>query len=190
MLRKQVTRPGRSQETRSTKSLVTGPIRVFVPHRLGGQVPKTHLAALGESVERGEVRMDLHDVGERGAVGLQDRSEVLEDLFGLGRQLVGSDQGALGIVRDLTGDVDPGSVGRVDSNGVRVGADGTSDDIGVRRVVCMRPPIYPAAGSRRISATRAGCSRAAKWPVSGRVIHSAPANTSRLASRSGARDQS
>src|SRR6266511_6357355 len=49
--------------------------------RLGGQVPKTHLAALGESVERGEVRMDLHDVGERGAVGLQDRSEVLEDLF-------------------------------------------------------------------------------------------------------------
>jgi hypothetical protein len=31
MLRKQVTRPGRSQETRSTKSLVTGPIRVLCP---------------------------------------------------------------------------------------------------------------------------------------------------------------
>jgi hypothetical protein len=42
----------------------------------------------------------------------------------------------------------------------------------------------------RISATRAGSSRAAKCPVSGRVIDRAPRSRARSASRSGGRDQS
>src|SRR5262249_16838599 len=46
------------------------------------------------------------------------------------------------------------------------------------------------AWARRISATRAGCSRAAKCPVSGSEIDSAPRSSARLASRSRRCDQS
>ena len=62
-----------------------------------------------------------------------------------------------------------------------------------------RPPIglqswrdrsQEPACSRRSSATRAGCSRAAKCPVSRSVIDRAPRSKAKSASRSGTRDQS
>jgi hypothetical protein len=59
------------------------------------------------------------------------------------------------------------------------------------RALALSPWRSQGPGSaRRISATRAGCSRAAKCPVSGSAIDWAPRSTARLASRSGGRDQS
>jgi hypothetical protein len=51
-------------------------------------------------------------------------------------------------------------------------------------------PGQAPAVARRISATRSGCSRAAKCPVSSSAIEWASGSSARLASRSGARDQS
>lgn len=51
-------------------------------------------------------------------------------------------------------------------------------------------PGQAPAVARRISATRSGCSRAAKCPVLSSAIEWASGSSARLASRSGARDQS
>ena len=82
MLRKQVTRPGRSQETRSTKSLVTGPIRVFVPHR-----PTCPKSPEGRRLEPCRLGQNLSRLGR------------YQTSPGRQSQLIGAVMSSLGVVR-------------------------------------------------------------------------------------------
>ena len=76
---------------------------------------------------------------------------------------------------------------RTDGDGGNAGQGG-----GARRLDCsvLVRRVQPPTLARRISATRAGCSSAAKCPVSSSAIDSAPGSRARFASRSGTRDQS
>src|SRR4051794_14228079 len=122
--------------------------RVDLDHRLGGdegddphrpargggarQVARANLAHRDEVIERRDVGVHLHDVGERRAVGGEQRLQVLVYLLRLAAHVADADDRSGRVRGDLSGDVQPHRVARLDLHDVRVRAERRRDAVRVR----------------------------------------------------------